>query len=269
MNQLKPPFGWVGGKSKLADEIISLFPSHRLYVEVFAGALNILYKKRPPQSSKQAEIVNDINVELINLHRVIKMNPQSLSAYLNELLISRNLFNNIRDGKLKPRNKLERAAFYYYLIAQSFGSKGDNFAMQAKTSRPRDIYRGFTIWSRRLKFVTVENMSFEKLISEYNQDDAFFYCDPPYFGTEDYYKNTGGFGIEEHIALRDSLVEAKGKFLVSYNDHPFIRDLYKDYRIKQSKEIDYTLGANVHERKKKVSEIYIMNYQEEGLFSFH
>ncbi len=33
--KLKAPFGWVGGKSKLAKDIIALIPEHKLYIEVF------------------------------------------------------------------------------------------------------------------------------------------------------------------------------------------------------------------------------------------
>lgn len=53
--------------------------------------------------------------------------------YLNQLFISRELFDDIKTKRMKPRNKIEAAAFYLYQITQSFGSKGDNFAMSAKT----------------------------------------------------------------------------------------------------------------------------------------
>ncbi|STQ86207.1 hypothetical protein LS73_000145 [Helicobacter muridarum] len=42
---LKAPFSWVGGKSRLAKDIVELMPPHRLYVEVFGGALSVLYAK--------------------------------------------------------------------------------------------------------------------------------------------------------------------------------------------------------------------------------
>lgn len=257
MQRLKAPFAWIGGKSKLADDIVAMFPEHRLYVEVFGGALNVLYRK--PCTTKQAEVVNDINGELINLHRAIRTNPQSLSMYLSTLLISRELFADIRFGRMKPRNNIERAAQYYYLLSQSFGSKGTTFAMNAKSGRrPKDIYKDFGQWSNRLKFVTIENMSFDKLIATYDKEDAFFYCDPPYVSTEKYYQHTGGFGEEEHRKLSELLHSIKGKFLLSYNDCELVRELYADMKITSTKEINYTLrGAG---SKKAVREVFISNY---------
>lgn len=257
MKQLKSPFGWIGGKSQLAKDIIERMPSHSLYVEVFGGGLSVLYSKPKPRVQRYREVVNDINSELINLHRIIQTRPDTLSKTLSSMLISREIFYNIKKRHYKPRNDVERAAFYFYLIFQSFGSKGEHFAMSAKSRRPKDIYKSFQIWAERLKFVTIENMDFNKLISIYDRPEAFFYCDPPYVGTEHYYKNTGGFNIDKHIELRDSLKMIKGKFLISYNDCDVVRDLYKDFNIIQTKEITYTLSDKGY---KTVKEVFITNY---------
>lgn len=80
--------------------------------------------------------------------------------------------------------------------------------------------------SRRLQRVIIENQDFEVLIKHYDSPVSFFYCDPPYFATESYYKDVG-FTKKDHIRLRDTLVGIKGKFLVSYNDCPEIRALWK------------------------------------------
>lgn len=142
--------------------------------------------------------------------------------------------------------------------------------MNAKgMTSPVNIYRSYMKWSKRLRGVTIENKSFEDLIKTYDNHDAFFYCDPPYVETESYYKNTGGFGVKEHELLAATLKCIKGKFLVSYNDHRLVRELYKDFNIKVAKEIEYTLGKNVHGKAKVVREIYITNYDiKENLFSF-
>lgn len=255
--KLRAPFAWIGGKSKLAKDIVALIPGHKMYVEVFGGALSVLYAKE----KSKLEVVNDINSQLVNLHRSIRTNPQTLSFYLNNLFISREIFNDIRHGRMKPRNNIEAAAFYYYQLQQSFGSKGDNFAMNAKSGRePKNIYKAFTKWSQRLKGVTVENKSFQELIPLYDKEDAFFYVDPPYVSTESYYKNTGGFGLNEHKELAALLSNVKGKFLLSYNDCELVRELYKDFKIVSSKEIEYTLGKNKHGKNKSVKEVFVMNY---------
>lgn len=255
--KLRAPFAWIGGKSKLAKDIVALIPEHKMYVEVFGGALSVLYAKE----KGKLEVVNDINSQLVNLHRSIRTNPQTLSFYLNNLLISREIFNDIRHGRMKPRNNIEAAAFYYYQLQQSFGAKGDSFAMNAKSGRaPKNIYKAFTKWSERLKGVTVENKSFQELIPLYDKEDAFFYVDPPYVSTESYYKNTGGFGLKEHKELAALLSNVKGKFLLSYNDCELVRELYKDFKIVSSKEIEYTLGKNKLGKNKSVKEVFVMNY---------
>jgi len=161
---------------------------------------------------------------------------------------------------MKPRDFVEKASFYFYQLQMSFGSKGENFAMSAKSRKPKNIYRDFTKWSQRLKMVTIENMDFEKLILNYDREETFFYCDPPYVGTENYYKNKKTFDLSDHKRLHTVLKSVKGKFLLSYNDTPFIRELYADFNIVESDKFNYTLGANVHKKKKEVRELFITNY---------
>lgn len=257
--KLKPPFGWVGGKSRLAKTIVSLMPEHELYVEPFCGGLNVLYAKQKPDNSKYREVINDANKDLINLHRVIKSHPKKLYNEVNKMLISRACFDDIKKGAIKPKNNIEKAVLYLYRLSLSFGSKGENFAMP-KSRKPKNIYKDYFKWAERLKGVTIECMDFEKIIKEYDREDAFFYCDPPYYKTESYYRNVDRFTKEDHIRLASTLKGITGKFLLSYNDSDFIRELYKDFNIQTSQKIRYTLGANVHKNQKEVSELFISNY---------
>ena len=252
---LKSPIGWVGGKSKLKKEIISLFPEHSHYVEVFGWGLSVFFAKE----SSKLETVNDINNDLINLWQVIKNYPQSLSHYINLLFVGRVIFNNIRLKNYTPRNHIEKAAYFYYLVSQSFWSRGNNFAMSSKSWRkPKNLWKSFTKWSDRFKFVTIENMSFEEILKKYDKKDTFFYLDPPYYKYENYY--AWGFKKEQHTLLRDTLKDIEWKFLLSYNDCSEVRELYKDFKIISSKEIAYTLGGSSKNRRKIVNELYIMNY---------
>ena len=85
-----------------------------------------------------------------------------------------------------PRGDIRRAADYFKLIRYSFSGGGKAFA-----GKPCDIRRFFyLIWecSRRLANVIIENKDFESLIQQYDRENAFFYCDPPYFQAEDCYQ---------------------------------------------------------------------------------
>lgn len=253
---LKAPFGWVGGKSKLAKSIVELMPEHKRYIEVFGGGLSVLYAKPRGKGKEYVEVINDSNSDLINLHTIIKSAPQTLALYLNNLLCSREIFEMIKKGKLKGRNKIEKAALYYYLLSFSFSSKGDNFIMH-KTRPPKNIYRDYSVWSERLKGVCIENMDFRRLIKEYDSLDSLFYIDPPYVGTENYYKMRTSFGLKEHKELCAILKSLQGKFILSYNDCVLVRELYKDFRIIESKEVRYSLNVKV---RKKTREVIVMNY---------
>ena len=77
----------------------------------------------------------------------------------------------------------------------------------------------------KLRYVLNSREDFDLIASLHKRGLFFFYCDPPYFATENYYKDVG-FKTKDHIRLRDSLMDIKGKFLVSYNDCPEIRELW-------------------------------------------
>ncbi|ENL7861432.1 DNA adenine methylase, partial [Campylobacter jejuni] len=218
---LKAPFAWVGGKNYLAKEIIALMPEHKSYIEVFGGALSVFYQK----SASKIEVINDINDELINLHLCIRNKPQSLANVLNSMIISRKIFHMLKNKEIKPKNDLERAAFYFYLISTSFGSSMGQFAM-SKQRAPKRLCRDFSLHTKRLKNASIENKSFEYILKEYDYNEALFYLDPPYVGTESYYKNVPCFGLKEHELLCDLLKNIKGKFMLSYNDCDLVRELY-------------------------------------------
>ena len=126
-----------------------------------------------------------------------------------------------------------------------------------KKQKLKNIYRDFSLHSRRLRGAVIENMDYEKLIKTYDERDTLFYLDPPYVGTKSYYKTPRGFNTQDHENLAGILKDISGKFILSYNDCEVIRDLYKGFNIKEL-NIKYTLGG-IH-KSKDGSEILIMNY---------
>lgn len=217
---------WIGGKKSLRELITALFPIYyERYIEVFGGGGWVLFHKAP---GNDFEVYNDFNSLLTNLYRCVREKPKELTEALRFVLNSREDFELVRNALARdsPASDVQKAAWFYLLIRYSYAS-----GLTSYGSQPHDIRSNFPLIEqahRRLAKVVVENKDFEKLIRQYDRPVSFFYCDPPYFETEGYYKNVGedGFRREDHIRLRDALLGIDGKFLLSYNDCDFVRELY-------------------------------------------
>lgn len=253
---------WIGGKKALRELIYERLPKeYERYIEVFGGGGWVLFGKSP--DSCCLEVYNDFNSNLANLFFCVK---ERTAAFLVELgflpLNSRDEFLVLRKFLSKEEftqdylkeeldlaqhyleelefeevkamlmenaevTDVKRAAAFFKLIRYSYGSGCTSYSCQ-----PFDVRRAFhLIWeaSCRLANTVVENKDFEALIRQYDRDNAFFYCDPPYYQTEGHYEVE--FRKEDHVRLRDTLSQIEGKFLVSYNDCEYIRELYEGYQI--------------------------------------
>ncbi len=216
---------WVGGKKALREEVVQRFPLYyERYIEVFGGGGWVLFHKPP---GRDFEVYNDFNSLLANLYRCVRDKPDLLMNALKYVLNSREDFDRVRLALRRQRTTdVQRASWFYQIIRYSYAS-----ALTSYGSQPHDMRANFPLIEqahRRLKDVVVENKDFEKLIRQYDRPVSLFYCDPPYHATEGYYQNIGedGFTEKDHIRLRDALLSIEGKFLLSYNDDAFVRELY-------------------------------------------
>jgi DNA adenine methylase len=239
---------WIGGKRLLRDAIISRFPERfERYVEVFGGAGWVLFRK----DQRGAEVFNDINGQLVNLFRCVKYHSDAVSREMEFLLNSRELFECFRHDA-ESMTDIQRAARYMFMIRASYGAKMGTFG-----ARPRRLYDpdALRAVASRLARVVIERKSFEDLIPRYDSEGVLFYCDPPYVGAEGFYHVE--FGEAEHTRLRDVLAAVKGRFILSYNDCEFARELYHGYRIDE-----ITRQNNLASRRagNKYRELIIRNY---------
>lgn len=190
--------GWIGGKSALRNTILNRFPDKvGRYIEVFGGAGWVLFGRDPDPG--QMEVFNDTDGELINIYRCIKYHPEALQKELEGVPDSREFFfDYAAQEHMRGLTDIQRAARSLYLIKISFGSDRKTFATAPKIAS--NISSSFSAVQLRLRKVVIENLDFEHLIRTYDRTDALFYCDPPYVGTESYYRST--FTIDDHIRLK-------------------------------------------------------------------
>ena len=248
---------WIGGKKALRDEIISRFPTDcKRYIEVFGGGGWVLFHKAP---GNDFEVYNDRNPNLANLYRCVRDHPDELIAELTYALNSRTDFDYIRKVMKTPTEipDVKRAAYFYQLIRYSYASGLDSYA-----SQPHSMWNNFPLITNacaRLQKVVIENKDFEKLIDQYDRPESFFYCDPPYFETEDYYEDVG-FTKADHERLADRLSSIEGKYLLSYNDCPEIRELYESRGARIESISRLSNIAQRYEAGKQYDELIISNY---------
>ena len=85
---MRGPVPYVGGKSRLAQWIITHFPGHRIYVEVFGGGGHVLFQK--PVSEK--EVYNDLDGDVTNLMEVLRDRCGRLKRWLERTPYSEKLY---------------------------------------------------------------------------------------------------------------------------------------------------------------------------------
>ncbi|MBM9605979.1 DNA adenine methylase [Desulfopila inferna] len=111
MGALVPYFG---GKSRLAKTIISKFPEHTCYVEVFAGGASVFFAKEP----SKVEVLNDLDRDLVTLYRTVKNHPEELYRQFKYSLVSRAEFEREKEVNADTLTDIQRAARYLYLRKQ-------------------------------------------------------------------------------------------------------------------------------------------------------
>lgn len=247
--------GWIGGKRLLRKAILERFPSDEVgrYIEVFGGAGWVLFGKE--KIPGQLEVYNDLNGNLVNLFRCVKYHCGEVQKELEWLLTSREqFFDCLAQLDVRGLTDIQRAARFFYSVKISFGCDQRTYATSAKSIDNAAEYLEKV--KLRLKGVNIEHRDFEPLIKTYDRKNALFYLDPPYVGTEGYYDCS--FGADDHQRLRTILEGIKGRFILSYNDCPMVRELYAGYRIEDISRAA-TLAGNGN-NKEQFAEVIIRNF---------
>jgi DNA adenine methylase len=246
-------FGYPGGKWPVRHKIVSVFPPHTTYIDVFGGSSAILLTKPP----SRGEIYNDKNADIVSFFRVVKHRPAELAELARHWIHARVEFTKMRDS-CPAGDEIEKAYRFWILACDSFGGCGRTYGtsregMHSVTHARRHLDEV----SERLQSVHIENLDFQECIRAYDAPESFFYLDPPYVGTR------GGNSIYELLsekewkAMDELLSHLKGKFLLSSIDHPLIRRIFKHHRMR-TLEVPVSLA-----RQKKLPtrrELLISNY---------
>ena len=254
----EPLAPWFGGKKYLATRIIERIEvvPHDCYAEPFCGMGGVFLRRaRRPRS----EILNDANGEIVNLFRIVREHPDELARQFDWALSSRTEFGRLVATPPGILTDVQRAPRFAFLQRLSFGGKpatdvtpgqmGPSPHHPAKLTAPR-IRRLIEAAHTRLEGVHVECLDWAEFIRRYDKPFTLFYIDPPYWGHEtDYGK--GLFARDDFTRMAELLRGIKGRFVLSLNDRPEVRTLFKGFKI-EAVETRYSANAKSTRRAREL-----------------
>jgi len=268
---------YIGGKSKIGKWIRNYIPNDvETYVEPFSGMFWVFFNMElGPYQNLKTVVYNDFNPLNVNLYNCIK-NYKEFSKVISTVHSQNSdLFYQFQkeifaDGFTVDLSTpdYETAYKYAYILTQVWSGtnpeKGKFIDLKGKYKSKFDTFKDKLTnpkWQSYFERITLtENLDFQQVIEKYDSPTTYFYCDPPYYKTEDYYANHE-FGIDTHERLANCLKSIQGKFSLSYYDFPQLSEWFpKDEYRWEMKEFAKAAMAKPGQVQTKGQELLIMNY---------
>jgi DNA adenine methylase len=190
----------------------------------------------------------DIFEPLTAFWRVLLREPERLAKRVEEYYseLTRTMFYNLQKCFVGLNDEVERAAAFFVLNRSSFSGTTLSGGMSPGHPRftPSAIER---LRSFKVDNFHVEHADYRDVIPRH--DDAFLYLDPPYMNGQALYGMKGStHKAFDHRALAE-LLQKRDRWLMSYNDCPEVRELYKGNPIVS---IEWIYGMSKDKQSKEV-----------------
>lgn len=268
--QSLPIFRWVGGKRRLATDLLRHLPddiSSRMYVEPFLGAATLLLALAPNKA-----IVGDLNSELMQCYRYIRSDPQSIAKCLAHHARHDNARHYYRT-RLKYNSapwSAAQAARFIYLNRTCFNGifrvnrAGEFNVPYGYKRRPLipDITHLELVRSVLRKATLLEGC-YSSVLKRLPRR-SFVYLDPPYppLNTTAFFTHytTSRFCEDDQVRLAGHVTKLNHSgilFMMSNADTPTIRKLYRAFDMRSLSVTRFVTPAST---KHRVKELVIRNY---------
>lgn len=232
---MKAPVQYFGSKQRLAEQLVQLMPSHRGYIEPFAGSLAVLLAK--PES--KIEVVNDLDERLITFWRVLRDRGDELIRVAS--LTPHSRLELDRAAALDGADDLEIARQVWVLLTQGRSRTmkrtgwrfyADPRGTNASFQTYMDAYRSrLEPAMARLRNVSLECRPALDVIEQYGAfEDNLLYVDPPYVhSSRRGARYTHEMTDRDHRELADALNESRAIVMLSGYHSPLYDELYSGW----------------------------------------
>ncbi len=203
--------------------------------QAFVGMGGVFFRRR---RRPQMEVINDINSDVVTLFRILQRHYQQFLDVLKWQVCSRAEFERLTRVDPDTLTDLERAARFLYLQRAAFGGKvaKQTFGIDFQQGARFDLTKIVPMLEdvhERLCGVVIERMPFAACIARYDsRPGTLFYLDPPYWGCTDDY-GQGLFSEADFAVLRAQLAQMQGRFILSLNDLPEVREMFAEFEIEE------------------------------------
>lgn len=281
MQNLKSPFRYPGGKSKLSPYIVnlvkneiphSLFANNISFIDVFTGGGSVFIKfiESYPRTTL---ILNDLDEWIYSFWQAMGSSKETnrLLYYLKKYeQPSIDDFNFLRKSSsrkgLKDGYKAFLAIFFNRTTFSGIFSSGPIGGYSQEGSYKMDCRYNYlklrqSIISLNYMFdimeVDVLREDFKLLLDRYkDKDNIVIYLDPPYMKQGEQLYNHF-LQPNEYQIMSDMLKTAKSKWIVSHDNHPALIEMFKWANIREFNGVPCTINSI---KGKKCTELLITNF---------
>ncbi len=207
---------YPGSKTIIIDEIQRIYDlsASSTFVDVFAGSGSVILNIRAVNT-----VYNDLNRDLYTLFSVLKNNFSPLYKAADALAKDRKMFFDYYDGRIVidiGNPDVERAFATFFNFNAGFGGMGETYGKKDKSlyGTYRKNVANLLIAEPKIRKMKIENMDFREIIDKYDDQNTFFYLDPPYPGKNWYVHN---FLENDFTDLNDTINKIHGTYLINFN----------------------------------------------------
>jgi len=272
---IKSPLRYPGGKSRAVTYLYQFVPDYEELREPFfgGGSFSFYCLQKRPHAKYYA---SDINYDLYCFWKELKTNHDELIKEIRRIKETyndgRGLFKELIAKREHVLSDFQRAVDFFVLNRITFSGVVDSGGYSEQSFRKR-----FTISSiERLKkaynivkYIEFSPKDYTDLLFK-NGENVFMFLDPPYYSATKsrLYGKKGCLHIDfEHELFVENLKKCDHKWLMTYDNSEYIRDLFHDFY-----QLDWELqyGMNNYKQKtaKKGKELLIANYDIEKFLEF-
>ncbi len=266
---IKSPLRYPGGKSRAVELISSIIPEFDEYREPFLGGGSVLLFLKQKYNNK-IFWGNDLYLELYKFWQIAQSNIDKLIDKIYEwrekYKVGKELHRFLNDN-IAMFDDIERATafFIYNRITFSGTSLSGGYSESAFNARfTESSITRLVGFSKVIKDAIITNYDYSELVNK-EGNNVFLFLDPPYYSASKsalYGKNGNLHKSFDHIRFANEMKECKHKWLITYDDSEYIRELFSFANI-----IPWNLVygmRNVSDKSdQNGKELFISNYLEE------